>query len=261
MKKLHFYRQVCKRLLAALAALTCCQLYGTEPQAEPIKHHLTYWEHPHHIYFGPQVFSSNINYKVGNVRVDDCNTYWGFDLGYEYLKPDDLYVGIDMIVAGAGSGYAATYQNRHIPKADANAWVELGLRLGYTLGIGREMMTFFLGYGALVFGHHQYGLIETMNVFSGGLFTQYEISPYFNVGLDLRAIRTNRTNIEFRYNNWDLNYKNHHNLWGGEISVPFVWLVGGSKRWEIDLVPYFLRLGFSEAQNIYGVQLLFGYRI
>ena len=52
----------------------------------------------------------------------------------------------------------------------------------------------------------------------------------------------------------------HNNMWGGEIGVPLGWHIGTTKRWDIQLEPYFLKLDFSEVQNIYGTRLLFGYR-
>jgi hypothetical protein len=57
-----------------------------------------------------------------------------------------------------------------------------------------------------------------------------------------------------------IRHKDHSNMWGGEIGLPLVWHVSSRQRWDIQLEPYFLKLNFSEIQNIYGTRLLFGYR-
>ena len=51
---------------------------------------------------------------------------------------------------------------------------------------------------------------------------------------------------------------NHTNDWGCSIGAPLTFRL--SPGWDMQLNPYFLRLLFSQTQNIYGSTLLFGYR-
>ena len=40
----------------------------------------------------------------------------GLRLGYEYLKPDAFYFGIDILGAGAFNGFHETCKGYHIPR-------------------------------------------------------------------------------------------------------------------------------------------------
>ncbi|MBF8262668.1 MAG: hypothetical protein HW387_333 [Parachlamydiales bacterium] len=85
--------------------------------------HSLYSEHPNRIYVGPEVecFPQN-NYLW---------EYWGVRLGYEYLKPNSIYSGLDFFSSCPGGNF--------------NWYYSLNMRIGYTAATAKTMVTPFIG--------------------------------------------------------------------------------------------------------------------
>ena len=126
------------------------------------------------------------------------------------------------------------------------------------------LLTPFLGIGGYAFGNngHYFHFHESMVYYTGGIRSLFELSRLFSLGLNLKIFRTDDTEQKFKFLFMDHRTKRteYDNMWGGEIGIPLVWHVGSTRRWDVQLEPYFLKIGFSEVQNIYGTRLLFGYR-
>ena len=184
----------------------------------------------------------------------------GFRVGYEYLKPDAFYFGMDIMGAGGIHGFHETFKGHHIPRnKSSTGFANLDLRFGYTLITDRWLATPYLCYGAYAFGNgcHHHHFDGGMVYLGGGLRSRYEISRVFNIGLNAKIFSSIYTDEKLRF--FKIKRTNHNGLWGGELGLPLIWYVGSYKRWDIQLEPYFLKLDFSETQNIYGLRLLFGY--
>ena len=126
------------------------------------------------------------------------------------------------------------------------------------------MLTPFLGAGGYYvanYGHH-FHFREIMLYYAVGMRSLFELNHLFSLGLNWKVFHTADTEQKFKYlfMGHTIKRTDHDNMWGGEIGIPLVWHVGSRKRWDIQLEPYFLKLDFSEVQNIYGTRLLFGYR-
>jgi hypothetical protein len=215
---------------------------------------------PNHIYFGPEIFALNLNTHFKNVRVHGTKFFLGLRLGYEYLKPEAFYFGIDVLSAGANHGFHESFKGRQIPQSnDLTGFGFFELRFGYTLAPTKWLLTPFLCLGGYGFrsGSHHHHFDDGFSYFGGGIHSRYEISQIFNAGLNFKIFGSFDTDEKFRF--LGIKKSNHHGQWGGEIGLPLIWYVGSHKRWDIQLEPYFLKLDFSEVQNIYGLRLLFGY--
>lgn len=217
-------------------------------------------KNPNNIYFGPEVFALNVNTHFNHVKVHGTKFFFGLRLGYEYLKPDFFYFGIDLLSAAANHGFHEKHRKYYIPQA--NGWIGFGafdLRLGYTIAPNRWLVTPFLCLGAYDFGggpHHNF-YDNGFSYLGGGVRSRYEVSRAFNVGLNLKIFSSMYHEEKFRF--LGVKEKTHNGLWGGEIGVPLIWRLGSHKRWSMRFEPYFLKLDFSEAQNVYGTRLLFDF--
>jgi len=217
---------------------------------------------PHHIYIGPEIFLFDLNTHVKNIKIDGLKFFAGIRFRYEYLKPKALYAGVDLFSAVSNKGFHVTshryrfYKNNHVI-----GFGNFEFRLGYTAAYKNNMITPFLGIGAYSFGGGAY-FSECMFYYAAGMRSVFELSQFFTMGLNWKVFHTDDTEqkIKFLLDGRKIKYTDRDNMWGGEIGVPFVWHIGSTKRWDVQLEPYFLKLDFSELQNIYGTRLLFGYR-
>lgn len=248
--------------LISLFSLVYANAYGSEIPQQP---KAVNEKCPHHIYLGPEFFLFDLNTHVDRMKVYGLNFFAGLRLRYEYLKPKAFYAGIDLFSAWSPNGSHAKFKKFHFHRNNNNiGFGNLELRLGYTFASGRKMFTPFLGIGAYSFGNYgsYFHFSESMFYYNFGMRSLFEVSRPFSVGINWKIFRTSDTEQKFKFlvEGHKIKLTDHDNMWGGEIGVPLVWYVGSKRRWEIQLEPYFLKLDFSEVQNIYGTRLLFGYR-
>jgi hypothetical protein len=216
-------------------------------------------DNPNHIYFGPEFFCYDLNVHVNHVDVSDTKCFWGLRLGYEYLKPNAFYGGLEVFSAGNCDGFRAYMQGNRLPKQSGpTGFGNIELRLGYTAGVDRWLLSPFVGLGGYSVGQtHDMGFQQRMAYVAGGIRSQAEVNNNLNIGINLKVFRTYSTTRKFTIG--CATCREDHNMWGGEIGVPFIWRMGSAKRWDAQLEPYFLKFQFSERQNLYGLRLLFGY--
>jgi hypothetical protein len=245
--------------IAILGSLTLSNAHGNETAHKSINS--IYSKNAHHIYFGPVTFWFDINTHVKDVKIDDNKFFLGLNLGYEYLKPKAFYASIDLVSAGSNQGFRAIYKGYKLHRDHGlSGFGNIDVSFGYTFAPKIGLITPFVGLGGYTFGNgnHHFGFKESMGYASLGMRSQYEITKTLNTGLNVKIFPTFSTTKHYKHRG--LNRSEHDNIWGGEISIPFAWHIGTTRRWDIQLEPYFLKIGFSEIQNIYGLQLLFGYR-
>jgi hypothetical protein len=222
-------------------------------------------KYPHHFYLGPETFLFDVNTHVKNIKVEGSKFFGGLRLRYEYLTPSSFYAGVDLFSAVTNKSFHAKYKKYHFHVNNGiTGFGNFEFRLGYTFSIRHGMLTPFLGMGAYSFGNNgrYFHFRESMVYYAGGLRSLFQLNSLFSIGWNLKVFRTDDTVQKFKYIFAGRRIKRteHDNMWGGEVGMPLVWHVGSSKRWDIQLEPYFLKLSFSEVQNIYGARLLAGYR-
>lgn len=204
-----------------------------------------------------------MNIHIKDVKAEGARFFSGLRLGYEYLKPDAFYAGIDLLGTSSEVDFKATEKGEGVSwdKGDRGLG-DLEGRFGYTFARVKWMATPFLGlgmYGVYTVDHHNHqGFKETLPYLTAGVRSTYLFNATFTCGVNAQILHTFSAEQEFKYKGGKVT--THHNMWGGEIGVPLAWHVGATKRWDIQLEPYFLKLDFSETQNMYGAKVLFGYR-
>lgn len=250
MKKLLF--------LLTLGAPTL-KLLGQDVLDKPTKQKSNY------IYIGPETFVFNLNTHVKDVRIKGNPVFIGLRARYEYLKANTVYAGIDLLSSISPGSLQADQCFFHFPKNySATGCGNFELRLGYTTNTQKSgLVSPFLGFGAYSFANcgNYFHFQETMLYYAFGMRSQFNINQNFSIGLNWKILHTFDTEREFAYKACNfITLKDHSNMWGGEFGLPMTWQIGTRKRWNVQLEPYFLKLDFSETQNIYGARALFGYR-
>lgn len=217
-------------------------------------------KNPNHIYFGPEMFGFSLNTDLKDIRVHGIKLFLGLRLGYEYLKPEAFYFGVDVLSAAGNHGFHESYKSLHFPQSNGlSGFGFFELRSGYSLTHAKWLLTPFFCLGGYSFGsgthHHHFN--GGYSYFGVGIRSLYEISKNFNVGLNGKIMSSFDTHENFRF--FPIKVSNHHGQWGAEIGVPLIWYLGSRKHWDAHLEPYFLQLNLKELQTIYGLRMLFGY--
>jgi len=217
--------------------------------------------HPHHIYLGPEAFWCDLSIHIKNCKINGKKGFLGIRAGYEYLKPKAFYVGVDLLSAGSNKGFDGESAEYYCQNSSNAGFGNFEIRLGYAFARENLILTPFLGVGGYALGNNGpcFHFHESMVYYAAGMRSVVELNHFFNLGLNWKIFRIDDAERKIEYLLRE--YAEFDNTWGCEIGVPFIWRLGSSKRWDIQLEPYFLKLAFSELQNIYGTRLLFGYRI
>lgn len=217
-------------------------------------------QYPNHIYLGPEAFAFDLDTHIKDVKIDGTRYFLGYRLRYEYLKPDAFYAGVDLLSSWGNKDFKPSSRKYYFRTKGGIGFGNLELRLGYTFAKKSGILTPFVGMGLYGFGNTSSN--EFLLYVATGMRSLFEINRSFSLGLNLKVFCAPDAERRFKYKymGHTSRLKEYNNMWGGEIGIPFVWYLGSSKRWEMQLEPYFLKLDFSETQNIYGSRLLFGYR-
>lgn len=238
-------------LFSAIALLLSLSLQAEEPIC------CCEVSRPHHISFGPEFFWMHINEKVDWLHIKGTPFFGGGQLRYEYLKGNSVYCGLDLRAAYTSSHFKISYKDSH-EKVEFNfnnelLFINMEGRLGYTFAPKNLLFTPVLGVGlynlTIVKNFHPFK--DSADYALIGARLMYNWSDLFNTGLNLKIFRT-------FYAEHFLN--GHEEWWGGEVGVPLLWNVDCNHRFNIQLEPYFEKLNFSRAENIYGFKALVEYR-
>ncbi len=212
---------------------------------------------PTRIYFGPEILLFQVDTHVHNIHIDDQEFFWGLKLGYEYLKPQAFYAAAEMLVTNTNQNFSFSQDSLVYNGQRSSGFGNIQTRFGYTLSRSHQLITPFLGLGVYALSkHHHNGFQEVMGYLSGGVRTQFECTSAVLIGVNAEIFRTLGVKQSVTIENEK--FTKHTNDWGCNIGVPLT--IRLSRGWDMQLTPYFLRLLFSESQNIYGTTLLFGYR-
>lgn len=221
-------------------------------------------KNPHNIYFGPHFLGFQLDTTVDNIQVEGTRFLWGFEIGYEYLKPRSFYLGIDLYAVSTDADFTASINNVS-PSWNQGAKVlgNIELRGGYTFALQQWLITPYLGLGIydlfnLDDTNNEDGFSEDLPYVTIGAHTDYQCSSYFKIGLNLNIFKTFCAQQKFTLSSSEA--VEHNNFWGGEVGIPFTWYFGACRKWSLQFEPYYSSLSFCETQNIYGARFLAGYR-
>ncbi len=211
-------------------------------------------------YFGPEIFWTNTAPAIKEIHVKDHSIYYGLTAGYEFLRPNALYLGIEGLYALGRMHIKAQHQKTkiyqdHVPGTFANA----ELRLGYNFHLPESFyLTPFIGFG----GYHVRPIrsihyVQNWLYVAMGMKTEYEVNPDFSVGVNLTGTHAVYLEQRIKKHKYSSFYHNNTNVFGYEISFPLTLKIGDTKNWALRLEPYYLKLNSHSDANAVGGKLTF----
>ncbi len=219
-------------------------------------------KNPHNVRVGVDLFGLHLKTHVKDIQMRGDKFFWGFRFGYDYLKPEAFYAGIDILTASGENNFKASSHGDRISQRSDDTWFGSSeLRLGYTCAPKKWLCSPFLGIGGYMVEplFHSQGFKERLPYIAVGIRSIYECSSVFNVGINFKVFHTVAAKEKYKQYHGS-SYTRHPSFFGAEFGVPLQWFLGLKKRWNVQLEPYFLQLTFSEAQTAYGMNASLGYR-
>ena len=232
-------------------------------------------------YFGPDVFVYHVKDKYSSenevIRKTAHSVLGGLRLGYDYLKPQTLYFGIDGIFALGklrqefksacreifGDQDEVVKFNTKVHSRELFANIEQ--RYGYTFQSPLSAKASFIPFAGIGW-YHMRSKIKEENLFknwfygAAGLRTNYHFADNFDLGLNVKAMYAFAGKIknigEAAHFSWKEDLKH---FWGYEIAFPFSWKMGTGNTWDIQFQPYLLKLDTNEVSEFFGVRFQAGY--
>ena len=179
----------------------------------------------------------------------------GGTLNYQYQKPNFLYFNIDFSLSGSETNSSSSLNGIEYMSASATLLVNAEGDFGYTFSLNKSLMTPFIGIGDYFLGDSLFYQNEPY-ILIGGLF-HHSWSSIFESGFLIKLLYSWRL-FQFYVSNDVLSAGRIQTAWGTEVALPLYWHIADSGGWDVKLEPYFLKLSFSDTQNIYGTRLSLG---
>ena len=219
-------------------------------------------EHPHRVYLGPDVFYRNYEEKLKlPLKSHDHGVFYGFQLGYDYKKNNTVYGAFDFAYAWGNVVYNGSLTNlvtskvRFTKDRSINRILNTEIRLGFNAvpkTLTQLNLIPYLGFGYLRW-HRDIGYKEiySWEFLSGGLLTTYDINEYYNLGLNIKAMRMINGKIKIHIENFALEL-NLGNLWQFGVELPMTIALNFDKTWDLRFVPYYYQknIGKSNSRTI-----------
>jgi len=197
-------------------------------------------------------------------------------LNYERIKPDDVFVGVDLWATYA---FASTNANYH--KSLLTAIGEAEFHMGYNfLLASRNHLTPFLGVGVFGdFGNYSYEIERTYTYHYYTLYYEHEYTStrtyhksfhlppliYGTAGIkydhEFNSIVNLGTNFKALIGGSTSSRKWENPIFGFECGIPLTLCFGKDRHWDFRFEPFDIFLINSDFyNNFFGIHLSFGYR-
>lgn len=168
-----------------------------------------------------------------------------FHQGYERIKPDAFYVGVEAYIAPV------------LNKSDDNMLVDAELRMGYNLFYnGRDHLTPFAAFGFVkdFYGtrhheHHKPGILYG----AAGFLYDHEFTRNYSLGFNAKLMVGGP--VSEKHYDWG------SPVVGTDLALPFTIRFGYKRHWDYRIEPFFMYLhGSDNAQDYFGFRSNLGYR-
>lgn len=203
----------------------------------------------------------NVKWENDNIYVDGIlkaksnGFFFGPYINYEYHRPKTIYVNFDLCITGSESVFSASIHDQEIKSnEDATAFFKTEIDLGYTFLVNNKRCSPVVGFASYFLNDSTYTQAQ-LSALLGGVFV-LPWSPSFTSGINIKLIYS--WGIIQTFQNEEITAINMHPEWGTELSLPLYWHIADSGGWDIKVEPYFLKLSFSDTQNIYGTRVSLG---
>ncbi len=185
----------------------------------------------------------------------------GAKLGYEHLKKDSIYFGVDGTFA-AGRAEDKLELHNTVTKQDTTAfkhnrttlWGNGESRLGYNLGDSSYRVSPFIGLGwNYVRPDTDYKLSTDWFYGTAGFKSAVNVAHGFDLGLNAKTMYNFYTSLR----GGDVSLHHKKKSWGYELGLPMTWHVGQTHTWDIQLEPFFADLFTKIHDKQAGARLMF----
>lgn len=214
------------------------------------------------LYWGPEVFWTNESPQIKGIHIKDNSVYYGLRVGYDFLRPNAIYAGADILYALGRMHIRTTTDKTHVYRdKSTGAFANAETRFGYNFrGNKNFYFTPFLGLGGYHTRPKSMHYVQNWLYAAMGMRSDYEINRSLNVGLNLKGTRAIYLEQRMKKHNHSVSRHNTSNALGYEVSLPLTVRMGEGRGWDIRLEPYYLKLNSDSDANVLGGQMTFSAR-
>ncbi|MGR3973980.1 MAG: autotransporter outer membrane beta-barrel domain-containing protein [Candidatus Rhabdochlamydia sp.] len=215
------------------------------------------------LYWGPDVFWSDESPNIKGIRIEGDSIFYGLRAGYDFLRPNSMYAGVDALYAVGRTHLTAETGQTELYKDKITGTIGRGeLRLGYNF-VGEDKLYFspFVGVG----GYHSRSVksihfVQNWLYLTMGMKVDYEITPKINAGLNVKGMSALYLEQSIEKNAVSAERHDNSNALGYEVSLPLTMRFGKSCNWDFRLEPYYIKLNSQSNANVAGAQFTFSNR-
>lgn len=263
------------KLALSIATLTTSLAFGDSmPEQQPLiveqKEENTYAHSSldYDIFWAPSALTiyTQVNNEEGQfigynktIR-KETSQYQGVRFAFEYLKPNYLYAGLNLWVAGGNIHNKAYFNDKKYEDIQTNStlWINQDIGLGYNYKPSPNagfLLSIFAGHGC----HIERKNNEQARWFFGmaGFKIAQDLTKSLTMGVDFKTM--------YSYYVWDPHYitaferKGDRNFWGIELGTPVTWHFGEKRRFDLKIKPYIFKYNINSNTTILGTTIGLGY--
>lgn len=212
---------------------------------------------PNRIYLGPEFFAFHVDTHIQDTKIDGTRYFWGLRFGYEYISPNHFYGAAELFATNAAHNFSTSNPRRFYQGRGGAGFGSIQTRFGYTGSARGHLFTPYLGLSVIALSQHGHnGFKEDFGCLTGGLRSLFNCGNLCAIGLNMELFRT--LGLHEKVTLKSETASNRANNWGCNVAAPLIFYI--SAGWDLQITPSYTRLLFSQSQNLYGLNLLFGYR-
>lgn len=214
------------------------------------------------MYWGPEVFWTNESPQIKGIHIKDNSVYYGLRVGYDFLRPNAMYAGADLLYALGRMHIRMTPNKTNVYRDKATGtFANAEVRAGYNFH-GQEKFYFtpFLGVGGYHTRPQSMHYVQNWLYAAMGMKTDYEINRSLNIGLNLKGTRAIYLEQRMKKHHYSAARHDTSNALGYEVSLPLTVRMGQGRGWDMRLEPYYLKLNSQSDANVLGGQMTFSAR-
>lgn len=236
-----------------------CSMSCWEATEECVDHPLYPVQRPHLLTVGGDFLTAHAR------RNENLKHRWvympGAHVGYDYLHPDTIYVGLRGEV-----GWFQEKASHQIIEKPSLVEARLGYNLSYAGNCGYALVSPYIGFGAasskVRFDRSSH---VRASYFCLGVRSRYALCSSWSIGCDAQAFRTLSLHHHAVLPKVDGKHPKNlktklDNRWTGEVALPVTYYAGCQKQWSIECAPYATWFTLSTIRPAYGARVTLGYR-
>lgn len=221
--------------------------------------------YPNRFAVGLNLFQGDLDMNMRHVKVDGNEGFSGICFGYEYRKPESIYILVDVAIAGSNNKFHVHEEGLNGERALHLDFINSSILLGYTKSYCNWLLTPYFGFGGVDICNEttRHPKIRQHSGFViAGFKCDYSFNDYFDAGANFQLFSncgTKEYRIEKLSDSSSIVIRSDFNTFGLSVSLPITYHYGCALQWDVKLEPYYTVISFEETQRLYGAILAIGY--